>query len=134
LDTVLDAGPFSDDVLTQAEWVIGDTVIAALYGSASEKEVTTYLQASQETGEKQFPILGTSVKTSKKDNLIIHGTAIVANELDEGNTFAKGHPSAHILPTMLVSAYENDATIDQVLDAYIKAYEIASRLSYASSM
>ncbi len=135
LDTVLAAGPFSDDVLKQAEWVIGDTVIAALYGLKSEKEVEKYRQASEEaTGEKSFPILGTAQKTDLKDHLIIHGTAIVANELDEGNTFAKGHPSAHILPTMLVSAYENDATIDQVLDAYIKAYEIASRLSYASNM
>src|SRR5699024_8347094 len=32
------------------------------------------------------------------------------------------------------SAYENDATIDQVIDAYIKSYEISSRLSYASNM
>lgn len=137
LDTVLSSSTFSEEVKRQTEWVIVDTLIAALYGLKAEKEVVSYANKTAlpaDKGEKYFPVLGTHLRTNRKDNLIMHGAAIVANELDEGNTSAKGHPSAHILPTMLVSAYENNATIEQVIDAYIKAYEIASRLSYASSM
>lgn len=137
LDTVISHDTFSDDVKSQTEWVISDTVVATLFGIASEKEVREYLKdkaSTEQTSERSFPILGTDVFTNRKDNLMLHGTATVANELDEGNTSAKGHPSAHILPTMFVSAYENDATIEQVIDAYIKAYEISSRLSYACSM
>lgn len=137
LDTVLSHQGFTDETKRQTEWVIADTVIAALYGLKSEKELTAYLENQSRysvEGEYRFPVLGSSLVTNRKDNLMIHGTATVSNELDEGNTFAKGHPSAHILPALLVSAYENDASIDEVIDAYIRAYEISSRLSYASSM
>lgn len=133
LDTVLGYDSFPEEVLRQTEWVIGDTIISTLYGLKTEKEIVRYQNESSDKAS-HFPILGTNLFTNRKDNLIIHGTAVVSNELDEGNTFAKGHPSAHILPSLLVSAYENDATIDQVIDAYIKAYEISSRLSYASTM
>lgn len=137
LDKVLTDEPFSEEVLQQAEWVIADTVIATLYGLTSELEIIAYQKKHARPvndGKYQYPILGTDLVTDLKDNLIIHGTAVVANELDEGNTFAKGHPSAHILPALLISAYENNATTNEVLDAYIKAYEICSRLSYASHM
>ena len=137
LHTVLDHGEFPEEVKRQAEWVIADTVAAALYGLKSEKEIIRYLREKaslREEGDRRFPILGTDLVADRKDNLIIHGTAIVSNELDEGNTSAKGHPSAHILPTLLVSAFEQDAAIDRVIDAYIRAYEISARLAYASSM
>lgn len=137
IDTVLEYDGFSEDLKKQAEWVIGDTVISALYGLKAEEEISRYLNnASNHAFGKNhcFPVLGTNMLTNRKDSLIIHGTAIVSNELDEGNTFAKGHPSAHILPSLLVSAYENDATTDQVIDAYIRAYEISSRLAYAIRM
>lgn len=133
LETVLHSHSFSDEVLRQTEWVVGDTMISLLYGLQSEKEVVRY-QEKVRNDAGFFPILGTNRWTNRKDNLIIHGTAIVANELDEGHSLAKGHPSAHILPTILVSAYENDVTTEKFLDVYIKAYEIASRLAYASRM
>lgn len=137
IDTVLEYGTFAENIKRQAEWVISDTVISALYGLQSEEEIASYINdaANRVTDrEYRFPVLGTDLLTDRKDNLIIHGTALVSNELDEGNTFAKGHPSAHILPSLLVSAYENDATTEQVIDAFIRAYEISSRLAYAISM
>lgn len=137
LDHVLDEKFITEETKTKAEWVIADTVVAVLYGLKSEKEIERYLEgaaSSQPEGDRVFPIVGAALYANKKDSLILHGTATVANELDEGNTFAKGHPSAHILPAILVSALENHATTEQVVTAYIQAYEISSRLSYASSM
>lgn len=137
LNEVLEHELFDDDIIQQAQWVIADTIVATLYGLASEKEVVNFINGckhSKNYKHHRFPILGTNLFTNIKDNLMIHGTAVVANELDEGNTFAKGHPSAHILPSVLISAFERNASTEKVLDAYIRAYEISSRLAYASNM
>lgn len=137
IDIVLATDVISEEVKRQTEWVIGDTIVATLYGLNSEEEIIRYLdQAALSDADtlEQIPILGTPFFTTIKDNLIIHGTAIVANELDEGNTFAKGHPSAHILPALFVSAYQHNLSTEKVIEVYVKAYEISSRLSYAFSM
>src|SRR5699024_10134958 len=84
--------------------------------------------------EERIPVIGTNITSNVKDNLILHGTATVSNELDEGNTFAKGHPSAHVFPVLFVTAWKNNADINSVITAYIKAYEICSRFAYATSM
>lgn len=137
IDIVLAEDSISEEVKRQTEWVIGDTIVAALYGLKSEEEIIRYLDKAtlhDARNSEQIPILGTPFATSIKDNLMIHGTAIVANELDEGNTFAKGHPSAHILPALFVSAYQYNVSTEKIIEVYVKAYEISSRLSYAFSM
>jgi len=137
IDSVLQKQTFSEEAKRQTEWVIADTVAAALYGVKSENELLKYIRnisREKQSDSAQIPVLGTNVSSSVKDNLIIHGTAIVSNELDEGNTFAKGHPSAHIFPTLFAVAWENKADIDSVIMAYIKAYEISSRFANAAKM
>lgn len=137
IDSVLQKQSFSEKTKRQAEWVIADTVLAALYGIKSENEITKYIQRvskEKSNSEERIPVIGTNITSNVKDNLILHGTATVSNELDEGNTFAKGHPSAHVFPVLFVTAWKNNADINSVITAYIKAYEICSRFAYATSM
>lgn len=115
-----------------AEYVMVDTLIAILYGLKTEEELKLMLNDKGVGDGVNIP--GTDKKLSKTDALLTLGTAVVANELDEGNTFAKGHPSAHILPVIYICALEQEYTLQEILDAYIRAYEISSRLSYAFQM
>lgn len=137
LSQLLKKDNFSEDTITKAKWIIIDTVVAGLYGIKTEEPLQNYINRLRDKSDSQhntIPIMGTNIQTSIKNSTIIHGTAIVSNELDEGNTFAKGHPAAHLLPTMLASAIENNATGTEFIRAFILGYEASARLAYASRM
>ena len=132
INNVMNHTDFSETTKLTAEAVIIDTLIAVLYGLNTEKEVQNLIEEKHSSEGVALP--GTGKKLNNREALIALGTASVANELDEGNTFAKGHPSAHIFPAVYVTALEHDYTMNQITDAYIKGYEIAVRLSAAFQM
>lgn len=132
INEVMNQTNFSEDTKKKAESVIIDTLIAVLYGLKTENEVQNLIHEKQSVSGVEVP--GIDKTLNNRDALIVLGTAAVANELDEGNTFAKGHPSAHIFPAVYITAMENDYTMEQIIDAYIKGYEIAVRLSSAFQM
>ncbi|SDK62614.1 2-methylcitrate dehydratase PrpD [Jeotgalicoccus aerolatus] len=132
IDEIINQTDFSEETKQKAASVIIDTLIAILYGLKTETEVQNLIYEKQSSFGVALP--GINKTLNNRDALIALGTAAVANELDEGNTFAKGHPSAHIFPAVYVTAIENDYTIEQIIDAYIKGYEIAVRLSSAFQM
>src|SRR5699024_11204093 len=136
IEQVLNKENFCEKTKRQAEWVIADTVLTTIYGVNTEEELKRYIKSKEEErfSNEQIPIIGANTSLDIKDSLIIHGTAVVSNELDEGNTFAKGHPSAHVFPTLFTTAWQNNADVETVIEAYIKAYEISSRIAGAAKM
>ena len=132
IDEIMNQKDFSEETKQKAESVIIDTLIAVLYGLMTEIEIQNLIDEKQSTFGVALP--GVKKTLNNRDTLIAIGTAAVANELDEGNTFAKGHPSAHIFPAVYVTALENEYTMGQIIDAYIKGYEISVRLSSAFQM
>src|SRR5699024_3712244 len=123
---------FPEKTKLTAEAVIIDTLIAVLYGLNTENEVQNLIEEKHSPEGVALP--GTGKKLNNREALIALGTASVANELDEGNTFAKGHPSAHIFPAVYFTDLDNYYMLNQITDAYIKGYEIAVRLSAAFQM
>lgn len=122
----------SEEARQSAEHVMADTLIAVLYGLKTEEELQSLMK--DKWVEDGIEILGTDHTLSRKDALLTLGAAAVANELDEGNTFAKGHPSAHILPVIYTCGMEKDYSLNKIIDAYIQGYEISVRLSNAFQM
>lgn len=129
-------GDIPQSTIERAKWMIADTLFAAWYG-VSSPELQNYIQ-SVGTREKcsvnTIPIVGTGIYTTPPNSAIIHGTAIVCNELDEGNQFAKGHPAAHLFAPSFIAAIENDVSGQEFIHAFIIGYEVAARLAYASNM
>jgi 2-methylcitrate dehydratase PrpD len=122
--------------IQRAQWIIADTLFSAWYGARSP-ELQRYIQgvgSLQRDSVHTIPILGTSYFTTPSHSAIIHGTAIVCNELDEGNQFAKGHPAAHLFAPAFISAVENEVSGQDFIHAFIIGYEVAARLAYASNM
>ncbi|WP_243767662.1 MmgE/PrpD family protein [Paenibacillus agricola] len=126
----------SESTIERTKWMIADTMFAAWYGMGS-KELQNYVNAvgcNQADAVNTIPIVGSGLYTTPYHHAIIHGTAIVCNELDEGNQFAKGHPAAHIFAPAFIAAIENNASGSDFIRAFIIGYEAASRLAYASNM
>lgn len=127
---------FSPQTLERTKWIIVDTAIAAWDG-INNKEIENYLfnvAVTSKDSKHPIPIIGTEYYTSEHDSLLLHGSAIVSNELDEGNQFAKGHPAAHIFAPAYLAAIETKASGKEFIRAFILAYEISTRFAYACNM
>lgn len=138
LSELLDLRPedIPAETIERATWMIADTLFAACYGFASP-ELSAYLEnvAFAERDELHaVPVFGTGLYTTSAQAAMLYGTAIVTNELDEGNQFAKGHPAAHMLAPALITALEHKASGAELIRAFAIGYEVAARLAYASNM
>lgn len=72
-------------------------------------------------------VIGDSVRREKMSAVFVNASAMVKNELDEGNQFAFGHPACHILPALFAEAEEKKVTPEEFLTAFLAAYETAAR-------
>lgn len=124
-----------DGAIERAKWVLLDTLFVAWYGNKSE-ELQNYMESikSNLSDADEFPIIGEGIKTSAYHQLVIHGTSIVGNEMDEGSQYAKGHPAAHTFPPALAAALENNSDGKEFLRAFIIGYEICARFADAVGM
>lgn len=61
------------------------------------------------------------------EKVLWQGIQLVQDELDEGNSRAKGHPACHFLPSLLQIAKKKNASYDEVLLAFITGYEVGAR-------
>lgn len=138
LDLLLDLtwDSFSEQTIKRTKWVIIDTAVTAWAGVRS-REIEKFLSmvgSESPTEYKSMPILGTRFYTTVYDSLMVLGTSIVCNELDEGNQYAKGHSAAHVFGPAYVAAIENDVSGRELIRAFAIGYEAGARLGYASGM
>lgn len=126
----------SEKTIERTKWIILDTAVAAWDGLKSDelKEYVNSVGSKMQDDKRYIPIIGTEYYTSPNDSLLLHGTAIVSNELDEGNQFAKGHPAAHILAPAYLTAIEEQSSGKEFIRAFILGYEISARFAYACNM
>lgn len=123
-------------VIERAKWIIYDTTLVMLYGLALEESQQFIAQnGSASSGEgKNIFIPYANKYFTPYDACLLLGTAVVNGEMDEGSQFAKGHPAAHILPVLFVKSQLQPVSSQDFIRSFIIAYEIATRLGYASHM
>ncbi|MDP1748090.1 MAG: MmgE/PrpD family protein, partial [Reyranella sp.] len=63
-----------------------------------------------------------------------NGTAGTFLEMDEGNRFAKGHPSIHVLPALWALAEIKGLSGKAVMEALVLGYEVGARIGIAAAM
>lgn len=127
---------FKSKTMERAKWMIADTIFAAWFGTRND-EVKKYIElvtVSEKSDVHPILIVGTDRYATIQDSSVIHGTAIVANELDEGNQYAKGHPAAHIFPPAYAAAITDNISGEDFVYAFMIGYEIAAKFAYASNM
>lgn len=119
---------YSEISYKNAERIISDTVASVLYG-IRDQEVQDLINTKNVETNNSFQMLGSSATLNKMDAVLVYGISAVSNELDEGNTAAKGHPGSQIIPAILTT--NNNYKTKDVLIAFIKSYEISSRIARA---
>jgi len=123
-----------EDVRERAKLIILDSLTTIAFGNQHSEalKLTEKLLSSkkEECNEEGF-IFGTGNCIDYKTAALINGIAIVTDELDEGNPFAKGHPSCHFLPSFLSIALREKVSGNDFLTAFIISYEITARMGAA---
>lgn len=62
---------------------------------------------------------------------VLTGSAVAADQLQDGHGLARGHPASHVVPAVLAVAQEHDLRGYQVLSAVLAGYEAGVRVGQA---
>lgn len=126
-----------EDVNLKAKLIILDSLGVIVSGNnhAGESEL---LKTSNTAASFQLPntiekgyVIGTDKVTDYKTAALLNGIALVAEELDEGNQFAKGHPACHFFSGLLSLTSQNNRSGKEFLESFIVNYEIGARMGAA---
>lgn len=127
------------EVVERAKLIILDS-IGAILGGIVEPEVKNFLtiRAGRKTNTRRIRIMGTNKWAERSDAALIHGLAGTTLEMDEGNQFAKGHPSMHVLPA-LISAVQSELLSCPVsgkdfITAFVIGYDVGARIGLSSQL
>ncbi|PIC78087.1 hypothetical protein CSV74_00755 [Sporosarcina sp. P19] len=125
------------DVNLKAKLIILDSlgVIVAGNNNARESEPSkasnTFASFQSPISAEKGYVIGTDKVTDYKTAALLNGIALVAEELDEGNQFAKGHPACHFFSGLLALTSQNNRSGKEFLESFIVNYEIGARMGAA---
>lgn len=122
------------NTLEAAKKVLIDTLGAMITGM-HESSTKKLIEQVECLHPGSYVVFGTGKTLDLHTAALINGVATVAIELDEGNQWSKGHPAAHVVPTMLtyVQTKKNYSGKEFIFNL-IKAYETCSQFGRATTL
>ncbi|MBD7936387.1 MmgE/PrpD family protein [Cytobacillus sp. Sa5YUA1] len=123
---------FNEETIDSAKWIFLDTLGALIAGMQQQD---TLELAKQFSGTGSYQLLGTTLHADMYSSGLVHGTACVATEMDEGNQYSKGHPAAHVIPVILTMLQRSkNVSGQELISIIIKGYEYCSRFGRATTL
>jgi 2-methylcitrate dehydratase PrpD len=120
----------SPELVAQAKLVLLDC-IGAMASGMQEPELLKLAERLAKRGRGDVAAVGAGVSLRGDDAAFINGAAGTALELDEGNSFARGHPGIHVLPAALSTALAGGRNGRDFMTAFILGYEVGARAGAA---
>ena len=117
----------------QTRYVILDT-IGAIVGGAAEPEMQALTARLTVSPVGEASVMGTGKTAVSAAAAFLNGTAGTFLEMDEGNRFAKGHPSIHALPAVWAIAEIKGLSGKAAMEALVLGYEVGARIGIAASL
>lgn len=121
------------DAIERTKLIVADCV-AAIVGGNAEPEMQALHAAANAQVAGPALIVGTGQQTSTSQAALINGTAGTFLEMDEGQTFSKGHPGMHTLPAALAFAETTDVSGADFLAAVAIGYDVGARVGIGSAL
>lgn len=122
-----------DEAIERTKLIVADCVAAIVGGNAEPEMQSLHTSANAQAAGPAL-ILGTERLTSTSQAALINGTAGTFLEMDEGQTFSKGHPGMHTLPAALARAQALDVRGADFLAAVAIGYDVGARVGIGSSL
>ncbi len=119
--------------IERTKLIVADCIAAIVGGNAEPEMQALHTSANAQVNGPAL-ILGTARNTSTSQAALINGTAGTFLEMDEGQTFSKGHPGIHTVPAALASAQANDVSGADFLAAVAIGYDVGARVGIGSAL
>ena len=121
-------------LLAQAQLVLLDCLgaIAAGMQEPETRALAPRVSRVAAAGPSRPSARGSMLQPS--DAAFVNGVAGTMLELDEGNSFARGHPGIHVLPAVLAAQPLAEVSGRAFLTAFVLGYEIGARIGAASRL
>lgn len=126
-------GQLPPAVRERAALVLADSVGAAL-GGMGEPEVRALADHAARREPGPATLVGHGGRVRPALAALVHGTAGVALELDEGHAHARGHAAVHAVWPALALGEAAGAAGRDVLTAMVAGYEVAARVGVAARL
>ena len=115
-------------VVDRAKLLFLDSFVSVISGTQTPVVQSTIKNfsswSSKEFIHSQSSVLDNNLQNNSLLSALIYGISMVCQEFDEGNPKAKGHPSCHFFPALMVEAERKSYSGMQLLEAFIVGYEI----------
>ena len=108
--------------------------MGAIAGGAAEPEMQALTDKLAVSPAGDASVIGTDKKAVSAAAAFLNGTAGTFLEMDEGNRFAKGHPSIHVLPALWALAEIRGLSGKALMEALVLGYEVGARIGIAAAM
>jgi 2-methylcitrate dehydratase PrpD len=109
--------------------LVADTVAVAALGSGRAE--LRALVAAGDGADGPATVVGSAHGWPAANAQFLNGSAIAADQLQDGHRPARGHPASHVVPAVLAVAEERDLPGSAVLDAVLAGYEVGVRVGRA---
>ncbi|WP_433616544.1 MmgE/PrpD family protein [Dactylosporangium sp. CA-139114] len=109
--------------------LVADTVAVAALGSGRAELAA--LAAGGGGGSGHATVVGSAHGWPVASAQFLNGSAIAADQLQDGHRAARGHPASHVVPGVLAVAEERDASGTALLSAVLAGYEVGVRVGRA---
>lgn len=128
-------GDLPAPVVARARITLLDT-LGAIVAGQQEAEIAALVARLVKLGGSgpATAVIGTRQRAPAMSAAFLNAVAGTALELDEGNRFARGHPSIHVLPAALVTAERLGSSGQDFLIAFALGYEIGARIGAAAQL
>ena len=121
-----------EEVVERTLLVLFDTLGVAAAGAATPELIALRETWSPQAGSA--PLIAGGLATDEATACLFNGAATCCLELDEGSKYARGHPSAHVLPAALALGASGDTSGAAWLEAFLGGYEVAARFGRATKL
>ncbi|MFI6260156.1 MmgE/PrpD family protein [Micromonospora zamorensis] len=108
--------------------LVTDTIAVAALGSG-RAELRALAAGSGGSGEST--VVGSSRGWPAAEAQFLNGSAIAADQLQDGHRPARGHPASHVVPAVLALAEDRDLPGVELLSAVLAGYEVGVRVGRA---
>ncbi len=122
-----------EEAIERTKLIVADCVAAIVGGNAEPEMQSLHASANAQVVGPAL-ILGTDRLTCTSQAALINGTAGTFLEMDEGQTFSKGHPGMHTLPAALAFAEALDVRGADFLAAVAIGYDVGARVGIGSAL
>ncbi|WFE36334.1 MmgE/PrpD family protein [Micromonospora sp. WMMD975] len=108
--------------------LVADTVAVAALGSGRAE---LRALAAGCTGSGASTVVGSPHRRPVGDAQFLNGSAIAADQLQDGHRPARGHPASHVVPAVLALAEDRDLTGAELLSSVLAGYQVGVRVGRA---